>query len=82
MRTTFARRVLPALLLSAAPAFALAAPLKVEPVGGKSQQVLMCPKCGAPIACAKAGDYTLALTAALQDPEPLQMGPADGPRDR
>jgi hypothetical protein len=52
---------------------ARAAPLKVEPVGGETQRVIMCPKCEAPIACAKAGDYTLAFTADLQDPALLRF---------
>jgi hypothetical protein len=68
MNTAFYGLNLSVLLLATAPAFALATPLKVQPVGGASQQVIMCPQCGTPIACAKAGDVTLAFTADLQDP--------------
>jgi hypothetical protein len=72
MRTTLYRWALPGLVLAVMPALALASrPLKVDTAGGKSQIVIMCPLCGVPIACAKAGDYTLAFSAELQDPEDM-----------
>src|SRR5262249_36561158 len=65
------RLFLSALLLATLPAMAIARPIEVKPAGGEGQQVVMCPKCGTPIACAKAGDYSLAFTVDRQNPEPL-----------
>lgn len=69
MKTTLARWMLPALLLATAPVLAASRPLKVSAVGDGSAFVFMCPKCDAPIACAKVGDYTLAFSAGLRDPK-------------
>lgn len=71
-RAPHRRVILFAVLLVLMPVLGLASPLPVKPVDGRSQKVLMCPACGAPIACAKAGDYTLALTADLIAPEILR----------
>jgi YtkA-like len=62
-------RMLMAALLTATPALAKANPLKVGTAGGDSQIVIMCPDCGAPIACAKVGDYALVFSADLEDPK-------------
>ena len=63
MHTTLYRLTLAALLLVTTPTLALASWLRVRPAGGESQTVTMCPDCGRPIACAKAGDYTVAVSA-------------------
>jgi hypothetical protein len=70
MKAAFSPRALPALLLAMTPALALASPLTVGRTS-TSQTVIMCPHCGTRIACAKAGDYTIAFAADLDDP---QMG--------
>jgi hypothetical protein len=73
MKSVLHQLALPAaLLLASMPRLAHAGPLKVRPVGGEAQTVLMCPDCSAPIACAKAGDYPVAFSADLLEPAPLQ----------
>jgi hypothetical protein len=75
MKTTWIRQVRQGgalLLLAGSTALGLAAPLKVQPVDGDAQTVVMCPHCDAPIACAKAGDLAVAFTADLLDPAALQ----------
>jgi hypothetical protein len=58
------RWALPALLLAATPALALAVPIAVGTSGGTGpQSVIMCPHCGGPIACAQAGDYNISFSA-------------------
>src|SRR6266540_3293784 len=68
----FPLTLLAVLLITASSAPVLAMPLGVKPVNGASQQVIMCPKCGMPIACVTAGNYTLAFTAELLDPISLR----------
>jgi YtkA-like protein len=72
MKTELSRLSLTVLLLATTSALALARPIDVKSVGGVRQQVVMCPKCGTPIACAKVGDFTLAFTAELREPEELR----------
>lgn len=59
--------LIPAAALAAGAA--LAGPLKVRPLGGDSQIVLMCPDCSQPIACARAGDYTIGFSAETISPK-------------
>jgi hypothetical protein len=57
------------LLVAALPLAAIAHPVKVYTKGGESQTVTMCPDCSQPIACAKAGDYTIAFAADIGTPK-------------
>lgn len=63
------RLTLCGLLAAATAAAALAYPVKVKTAGGESQTVIMCPDCSQPIACAKAGDYTVAFAADIDTPK-------------
>lgn len=69
MKTALYRIVLPALLVATTPAMVLALPVKVRTAGGESQMVTMCPDCNQPIACARAGDYTVAFAADVLPPK-------------
>jgi hypothetical protein len=60
---------LPALVVATVPALDLASSLGVHAAGSASQTVFMCPDCNQPIACAKAGDYTLAFAADIDHPK-------------
>lgn len=62
MNTKLIRLTLPAVLLAAIPAFAVAAPLKVEPTGGAGQKMIVCPYCKEPIVVAQAGDDTISFS--------------------
>lgn len=66
MRIALQRFSLASLLLATAGSLALAAPLRVRTAGGEAQTVIMCPDCDQPIACARAGDYTVAFSANLE----------------
>jgi hypothetical protein len=69
MQTYILRLALPVLLLASTSALSLAYPVKVRTEGGQSQTVTMCPDCSQPIACAKAGDYTVALAVDIDSPK-------------
>jgi hypothetical protein len=67
MKRTLGRLTL-SLLLVATPSLLFAYPLKVRPARGEGQTVVMCPDCNQPIACARAGDYTIALSGDVDPP--------------
>jgi hypothetical protein len=67
MKTLY-RFALPLVIIAVTPALVSAYPVKVHTAGGESQTVIMCPDCNQPIACAKAGDYTVAFTADIDTP--------------
>jgi hypothetical protein len=69
MNCILCRLILSALLLATTSTLALAYPVKVKTAGGESQTVIMCPDCSQPIACAKAGDHTVAFAADIDTPK-------------
>jgi hypothetical protein len=69
MKRIFHRLTLSALLVAATSTLALAYPVKVKTAGGESQTVIMCPDCSQPLACAKAGDHTVAFAADIDTPK-------------